>query len=269
MNANGTRRLEGKSAVIFGAGGDVGATVAKEFAAQGARCFLSGRSGAGVKDVAEEISTAGATATVAEVDALDEEAVTSYVDDLAATVRIDVVFNAMGPQPAEYRHGTPAIELSVGKFTVPLTTIVPSNFITARAVARHLIAAHSGVILFLSGTVALGRAPGTSAIGSAFGAVETLTRSLATELGPLGVRVACVRSAGMPDTRTIQQTFEMIGRARGVPKERLQETLTSQVPLGRWPSVVETAKLLSFLASDEASAMTGAIVNSSCGQVLD
>jgi 3-oxoacyl-[acyl-carrier protein] reductase len=269
MNTNGARRLDGKTAVIFGAGGDVGAEVAKEFAAQGARCFLSGRNGASAKDVAEQIANSGGDATAAEVDALDEDAVNSYVDEVAATAGIDVVFNASGPQPVEYRNGTPALELSVDKYMVPMATIVQSNFLTARSVARHLVAARSGVILFLSATPGLGHSPGTTAIGSAFGALESLTRCLATELGPLGVRVACVRSAGMPDTRTIQQTFEMIGQATGVPKETLVENLASQLPLGRWPRPAETAALLSFLASDEASALTGAIINSSCGQVLD
>jgi 3-oxoacyl-[acyl-carrier protein] reductase len=268
MTTNGERRLEGKSAVIFGAGGDVGAAVAREFAAHGARCFLSGRNGAGVKDVAEEIANSGGDATAAEIDALDEDAVNSYVDEVAAAAGIDIVFNATGPQPVEYRNGTPATELPVDQYMVPMTTIVRSNFLTARSVARHLIATRSGVILFLSASPSLGGSPGTTAVGSAFGAVESLTRCLATELGPFGVRVACVRSAGMPETRTIRQSFEMIGQATGVPPETLMENLTSQVPLGRWPSAAETAALLSFLASEEASALTGAIVNSSCGQTL-
>jgi 3-oxoacyl-[acyl-carrier protein] reductase len=269
MNTDGARRLEGKSAVIFGAGGDIGAAVAKEFAAQGARCFLSGRNVAGVKDVVEEIASSGETATVAEVDALDEGAVDSYVDELAAASGIDVVFNATGPQPVAYRNGTNALDLPVDAFMVPMARIVRSNFITARAVARHLIATRSGVILFLSATVSRGFIPGTSAVGSAFGAVEALTRCLATELGHLGVRVACVRTAGMPATRTIQQTYEMIAEATGMPKENLEEMIASRTQLRRAPTTVETATLLSFLASDEASALTGAVVNSSCGQVLD
>jgi 3-oxoacyl-[acyl-carrier protein] reductase len=269
MNTDGARRLEGKTAVIFGAGGDVGTAVAQEFARQGAQCFLSGRNGAAAKDVADFIATSGGTATAAEVDALDEDAVNNYLDDLAATVGIDVAFNAMGPQPVEYRNGSNVMALAVDDYMVPITTIVRSNFITARSAARHLIAARSGVLLFLSGTPSLGRSPGTSAIGSAFGAVESLTRSLATELGPLGVRVACARTAGMTDTRTIQQTFAMIEQATGVAQETLRESFTSQVALRRWPTTSETAALLSFLASDEASALTGTIVNTSCGQVLD
>jgi NAD(P)-dependent dehydrogenase (short-subunit alcohol dehydrogenase family) len=127
----------------------------------------------------------------------------------------------------------------------------------------------SGVIIILSGTPSRGVAPNTSAIGAAFGAVEALTRSLAVELGPAGVRVVCVRSMGMAETRTMQQTYEMAGKAMGVPKEKMAEIVTSRALLRRSPSLVDTAKLISFLASDEAPTITGAIVNCSSGQVLD
>lgn len=93
-------RLEGKIAVIFGAGGDVGAAVAKEFAAEGARLFLSGRTESRVQAVADAISADGRTAAAAELDALDEDAVNRHIDQAVATAgRVDIVFNAMGPQP--------------------------------------------------------------------------------------------------------------------------------------------------------------------------
>jgi 3-oxoacyl-[acyl-carrier protein] reductase len=265
-----TSRLDGKIAVIFGAGGDVGAAVAKEFAAQGARLFLSGRTQSRVQTVADAISTDGQTATAVELDALDEDAVNHHVDQVVDTAgRVDIVFNAMGPQPTEYGNATSTMDLPVEKFMLPVTRIVESAFITARSAARHMLRQGSGVLIFLSATVSRGVAPNTSAISTAYGAVESMTRSLALDLGPRGVRVVCVRSMGMPETRTMQQTYEMGGKAMGVPREKMAEIITSRALLGRSPSLVDTAKLISFLASDQARAMTGAIVNSSCGQVLD
>jgi 3-oxoacyl-[acyl-carrier protein] reductase len=262
-------RLEGKVAVIFGAGGEVGAAVASEFAAQGARLFLSGRTVSRVRAVADTISTDGQAAAV-ELDALDEEAVDSHVDEVVETAgRLDIVFNAVGPQPTEYGNGTSTMELPVERFMLPIDTIVPSLFITARSAARHMGREGSGVLIFLSGTPSRGVAPNTSAIGAAFGAVEAMARSLAVELGPHGVRVVCVRSMGMAETRTMQQTYETAGRAMGVPKEKMAEIVASRALLRRPPSLVDTAKLISFLASDEARSITGAIVNSSAGQVLD
>ncbi|MGH7483465.1 MAG: SDR family NAD(P)-dependent oxidoreductase [Longimicrobiales bacterium] len=262
-------RLEGKVAVIFGAGGEVGAAVAQEFAAQGARLFLSGRTGSRVRAVADAISTDGRIAAV-ELDALDQEAVDRHVDEVVDTAgRLDIVFNAMGPQPTEYGNGTSTMDLTVERFMVPIDTIVPSLFITARSAARHMGRERSGVLIFLSGTPSRGVAPNTSAIGATFGAVEAMTRSLAVELGPQGVRVVCVRSMGMPETRTMQQTYDTAGRALGVPKEKMAEVIASRALLRRAPSLVDTAKLMSFLASDEARSITGAIINASSGQVLD
>jgi NAD(P)-dependent dehydrogenase (short-subunit alcohol dehydrogenase family) len=262
--------LKDKVAVVFGAGGAVGSALASEFAARGAEVFLSGRAKARVQDVADLISGRGGTAHVVEVDALHEAEVNDYIDQVAgAAGRIHVVFNAMGPQPLEYGNATSTIQLPVERFMLPFDTIVRSQFITARSAARHLLRQRSGVLLFLSATPSRGISPNTTAIASAYGALESLTRCLATELGPAGVRVVCVRSMGMADTRTMQQTYELGGQAMGVPAEKMQAIIASRALLGRSPSVAETAALLAFLASDEAAAITGAIVNSSCGQVLD
>ena len=262
-------RLQDKIAVIFGAGGEVGGQVAEEFANQGARLYLSGRTSQHVQSVADAMSDDGRVAGAAELDALDEEAVDDYLDKIVAEKgRIDLVFNAMGPQPAEYGNATSVMSLPVDKFMLPTSTIVKSQFITARSTARHFLRQGTGVVVFLSATVSQGAA-NTSAIGAAYGALESLTRSLAVELSPHGVRVVCVRSMGMTETRTMQQTFELGAKAAGVPKEKVAEAVTSRALLGRSPSLVDTARLISFLASDEARTITGAIVNSSSGQVLD
>jgi NAD(P)-dependent dehydrogenase (short-subunit alcohol dehydrogenase family) len=264
------RRLEDKTALVFGAGGAVGSAVAGEFAMQGARVFLSGLTRSRVQDTADAIWSMGGRATVAEVDALDEGAVNGYIDQVVgAAGRIDILFNAIGPQPNEYGNALSTMELPVDRFMLPIVSIVRSQFIAARSAARHMVSEGSGVVVFLSGTPSRGVSPNTSAIGATFGAVESLTRCLATELGPSGVRVVCVRSMGMAETRTMQQTYEMGGDALGMPKEKLQEIVASRALLRRSPSLAETARLVAFLASDEASAMTGAIVNSSCGQVFD
>ena len=268
-DTHSTRRLEDKTAVIFGAGGEVGGAVAKELAAHGARLLLSGRTKTPVQELAQAITSRGQTAAAAQVDALDEDAVNSYLDDMvAATGHIDIVFNAMGPQAVEYRNATSTLELPVEAFMLPMTTILRSQFITARAAARHFVKAGSGVIVFLTATPSQGLA-NTAAIGAAYGAIESLMRSLAIDLSPLGVRVVCVRPALMTETRVGQQTIELGAAAMGVPKEKMAELITSRTLLRRSPTLAETAKLVAFVASEEANTLTGAIVNSSCGLVLD
>src|SRR5262249_28038752 len=97
---NSSPFLQGKRAIVFGAGGSIGGAVAKEFASEGAEVFLSGRNKSNVDAVAAQVTLAGGRAHAAVIDALDDAAVNAYVDDIAKqSGRIDVVFNAVGPQP--------------------------------------------------------------------------------------------------------------------------------------------------------------------------
>src|SRR5437870_5132950 len=147
---NEAQRLPGKHAVIFGAGGSFGSVVAREFAAEGAEVFLSGRSTSSVDDVARQITDDGGVAHVAVIDAEDAAAVDDYIDSIAMDAgSIDVVFNLIGPRLVEYGGGKPATQLSVDEFMAPLVRLVRSRFITSRAAARHMVEQRSGVILFV------------------------------------------------------------------------------------------------------------------------
>ncbi len=264
-----TPLLTHKHAVIFGAGGAVGTAVAKEFAAQGATVFLSGRTLNAVEQVAADIHQDGGVAYAAQVDALDEQAVQAYLDRVAQEGgSIDILLNITGPQPKDYGNSTDTMELPLEQFLLPLTTLVPSQFITARAAARHMVQQHGGVILFITAIPSQGFAT-AAAIGSAFGAMESLLRCLAVDLGPAGVRVVGIRSGAMVETRTIQQSLENAVRRLSMPKEQIVSMFEQRSLLKRLPTVADTARLAAFLASDGARALTGAIVNASSGTVID
>jgi 3-oxoacyl-[acyl-carrier protein] reductase len=219
--------------------------------------------------VALEIHQEGGVAYAAEVDALDEQAVNAYLDRVAQEGgSIDILLNVIGPQPKDYGNGTSTLELPLEQYLLPLTTLVPSQFITARAAARHMVRQHSGVILFVTAPPALGT-PNVSAIGTAFGAMESLFRCLATDLGPAGVRVVGIRAFGMVETRTIQQSIENVVNTLGVSKAQVVSTLEQATLLKRLSTVADTARVAAFLASDGARTLTGAIVNASSGRVID
>src|SRR5262249_50841734 len=117
--------LQNTNAVVFGAGGSIGAAVAKEFAAEGAEVFLAGRTKSNIEDVAKQIATTGGRARTAVIDALDDAAVNDYIDGIVKqTGRIDVVFNATGPLVKEYGAGKHVADLTIEEFMVPLMTIV-------------------------------------------------------------------------------------------------------------------------------------------------
>src|SRR5438552_1324788 len=89
--------LEYKVAVIYGAGGAIGGAVVRAFAREGAQVFLAGRTFSSLETVAQDISNAGGVAQTAQVDALDEQAIESYLGEVVRTAgRIDISFNAIG-----------------------------------------------------------------------------------------------------------------------------------------------------------------------------
>ena len=262
--------LEGKHAVVFGAGGSIGSAVAREFASQGAEVFLAGRTEHTVETVANEIAAARGHAHVAVIDALDGPAVEEYVASVVKQAgSLDVEFNATGPRISEYGNGKPAVALSTSEFMTPVETVLRSQFLTAQAAARHMLDHGSGVIIFLTGSPAKPHTPGTSGIGAAFGAVENFTRTLAIELGPGGVRVVCLRTAANPDSRTIQDTTNVLAKMTGVTADQAEATLADATMLKVSPRTADTARAAVLLASDQAAMITGAVLNASAGAVPD
>jgi NAD(P)-dependent dehydrogenase (short-subunit alcohol dehydrogenase family) len=261
--------LREKRAIVFGGGGSIGSAVAKEFAAEGAEVFVAGRNRANVEDVAKQIKAAGGRAHAGVVDATEARAVDRYLDEVAGGGAIDVVFNAIGPRIQEYGNTKGAVELTPDQFMVPLETVVKAAFVGARAAARHMIKQRSGVILFVTGSPAKPHGPGTTAIGAAFGAVENLTKSLAHELSPAGVRVVCVRGAAMSDSRTILETADAIARGMNSTRDQALAMLANSTLLKTSPQVADTARVAAFAASERARMMTASIINSSAGAVID
>jgi 3-oxoacyl-[acyl-carrier protein] reductase len=264
------RMLEGKTAVVFGASGSIGAAVAKEFAAEGARVFLAGRTKARLEAVANHIIAAGGEAQTTVVDALDDSDMNRYLDGVARQAgKIDIVIDLTGPLASEYGNGKVAVELSIDEFMAALTTIVRSHFITSRAAARHMIDQKSGVIIFVTGSPARPHVPGATAIGAAFGAIENLTGNLAFEVSPFGVRVVCLRTLANVDSRPIQDTMEFVAGRMNITKEQA----IGQVALSNFLKVPattqDTANAAVLIASDRARMMTATVVNATAGAALD
>lgn len=266
----GARLLENKCAVVFGAGGSIGAAVAKEFAAEGARVFLAGRAKASLEAVASQITAAGREAQTAVVDALDDAGVNRYLDGVAKQAgKIDIVVDLTGPLANEYGNGKVAVELTIDEFMAPLTTIVRSHFITARAAARQMIKQKSGVIIFVTGSPARPHVPGATAIGAAFSAIENLTGNLAFEVSPLGVRVVCLRTVANIDSRPIQDTMDFVAGRMNISKEQAIGQIALSNFLKVPATVKDTANAAALIASDRARMMTGTVVNASAGAALD
>jgi 3-oxoacyl-[acyl-carrier protein] reductase len=186
--------LDGKNAVIYGGAGTIGSAVATIFAREGATVHLTGRTKATLEDVVSRIHADGGRAEAAVVDAFDEVEVDEHVDIVAAcSGSVDISFNLVAIDEAL---NLPLADMQVADFERPIVDALRTQFITARAAARHMICQESGVILTLGN---LGGGDPVHGFRVASGAIDVLRLRLAEELRPKGIRVLTIESAGDAD----------------------------------------------------------------------
>ncbi|MGH8608244.1 MAG: SDR family oxidoreductase, partial [Gammaproteobacteria bacterium] len=125
----------------------------------------------------------------------------------------------------------------------------------------------SGVILMITATPARLAIPQCGGFGVACAALEGLCRQLAAEVGPQGVRVVCLRSAGTPEV--IDDTMERHAKSRATTRESFQAELEQGMLLRRFPSLAEVGNIAAMMASDLASPMTGTVANMTCDAIVD
>jgi NAD(P)-dependent dehydrogenase (short-subunit alcohol dehydrogenase family) len=261
--------LENKVAVIYGAGGAIGSTVARAFAREGAKLFLTGRHRAPVDAVVKDVNSNGRPAETAEVDALDEQAVDRHLQSVIDKAgRVDISFNAIGI-PNTRIQGVPLVDLDVEQFSLPIATYARSYFLTARLAARRMLANRSGVIMTVTSVPSRTGIPLMGGLGPAMSAVEQITRNLSAELAPQGIRVVGLRPQGMPDSATIKEVFALHAKAWGITWEQFHDLIASRTHTRRLTTLAEMANLAVFMASDQASSMTGTVLNLSMGSLDD
>ncbi len=194
--------------------------------------------------VAYDIATNGGIVEVAEVDALDERPVEAHAEAVAAKAGgIDIALNAVG---IFHVQGTPLAELSLEDFVHPIASYTRTNFI--------------------AGTGYIG-------YGAACGAVESMSRLLAAELGPSGIRVICLLPHAIPEATAMgshsRDVFRPFAERAGITVEQMLARHADTTLLKRLPTLAQVANVAAFVASDQAGAMTGTVVNLTCGTLVD
>lgn len=262
-------QLKNKTAVIYGAGGAIGEVIARAFAREGAKVFLTAKTKETIEALAKEIVSKGGVAETHIIDALDEEAVNKHLDlVIKMEGKLDISFNATGI-PQTGKQGIPLTVLKADAFTTPILNYSKSHFITATAAARKMAANKSGVILTLTAVPSVLAAPLVGGMAPAWASIEALTRTLAAETGSQGIRVVCLRADGMPETHTITEVFGLHAKGAGMHSHKdFQALMESFTILKRLPKLSEVANTAVFIASDNASAITGTIINVTCGSVI-
>jgi 3-oxoacyl-[acyl-carrier protein] reductase len=251
--------LTNKNAVIYAAGGSVAGAVAKAFAAAGATVFLTGRNPGPIQKLADEIVAKGGKARVAQVDAMDEKAVSEHLKTVVEQAgTVDISFNLIDMQVVQ---GMPLVDVSLADFVRPVTIAMQSHFITATAAARVMMKQKSGVILTLTATPGGIGYPCNAGFAPACCAIECLSRNLATELGVYGVRAVNIRSGGSPDSRVFAEALA----ANPDSMRPFLETIANDTMLKRLPLMADIANTAVFLASGMAAGITGVTVDVTCG----
>jgi NAD(P)-dependent dehydrogenase (short-subunit alcohol dehydrogenase family) len=244
VSVSETLRLDGRTALVTGASRGIGRQAALTLAAAGATVVLASRSAEDLAEVAAAARQAGAPdALVAVTDVLDEAAVEAAVGAaVEGTGRLDVVVNVAGGQSFTAYVADTRVE----GWDKVLGLNLRSVFLGSKAALAHL--APGGSIVNVASIAGFTASPGLAAYGAAKAGVIALTRTLAVEAAPLGVRVNCLAPGWV---RT-----ELTRRMWSDPET--SRALVAQIPLGRWADVEELAGPLLLLASDAGSYITGA-----------
>jgi 3-oxoacyl-[acyl-carrier protein] reductase len=245
-------RLNGKVAIITGAGQGIGAATALKFAREGAIVAVCDLNHNSVSDVVGACREAGAQALGFTIDVADREAIDGMVADVRERYRkIDVLVNNAGiTRDARLQ------KMTLKQFDDVIDVNLRGVFHASQAVVDTMIGQGAGVILNASSVVGIyGNFGQTNYAAAKFGVIG-FTKTWSRELGPKGIRVNAV-APGFIDTPILST----------IPDDVLAK-MREQVPLGRLGKPEEVANLYAFLASDEASYINGAVIEVSGGMTL-
>ena len=238
-------RFVGRTVIVTGGGRGIGQATARAFAAEGADVLVLGRTVADLEDTVAQITADGGQAWLLPCDVTDE----AQVDGAAARAaarwgRIDVLVNNAGIDD-----DTPFLEIDRSRWRDVIDTNLTGVFLMSQAVAREMAKAGRGVILHTASIDASGGDGPYAAYNASKAGLLGLNRTLALELAAHGIRSNCV-SPGF--THTV-----MTERAVGPKLLEYLNGSFARVPMKRLVKPDEIAQAFLFLASDQASAITG------------
>lgn len=249
----GMARLAGRVAVVTGAAGGIGAATAMAMAAEGAQVVVADlQDGRGT---VAAIQGVGGDAAYLPCDVADADQVAALV---VATVErfgaIDVLVNDAGISGGS----SLAHELEVEVWTRVLAVNLTGTFLCVRAALPHLLASARGCIVNIASTYGLVGAPLAPAYCASKGGVVNLTRQLAVDYSPQGIRVNAI-CPGYIDT-DMGGYRASLGAAEAAAANARREAAAARQPIGRQAQADEVARVAVFLACDDSSFMTGSIV---------
>jgi NAD(P)-dependent dehydrogenase (short-subunit alcohol dehydrogenase family) len=252
----GMRRLEGRVAVVVGAGQTVGATIgngratAVTFAREGARLVLVDRDGASLEETAELVRAEGAEVRTSVVDIASDDAPSTLVQAAVdAFGGIDVLHNNVGIGAGD----GPPHHLTDEAYDRIMDVNLRAMWRVCRAAVHVLRASEHGAIVNISSLASIAAAGNLTAYKLSKAGVNALTQSLAVTNAKYGLRANAI----LPGFIDTPMANDAVARARGVERSVVAEARAAAVPLGRQGTAWDVANAALFLACDESAFITG------------
>jgi NAD(P)-dependent dehydrogenase (short-subunit alcohol dehydrogenase family) len=239
-------RLDGKVAAVTGGGRGIGRGIAERLARAGADLVIAGRGAEALDAAHAAIERLGRRCVTVAADVRDAAAGARIADRaVSAYGRLDILVNNAG-----INHRTPALDITESEWDAVLDTNLKGVFFCAQAAARVMLAAAGGAIVNLASTMSFVALPNRATYCASKGGVATLTKQLAVEWAPRGIRVNAVAPTFVETDMTAEVLQNPAARAQVV----------GRIPLGRVLAIDEVAQTVVFLASPAASGITGVVL---------
>ncbi len=259
-------RLKGKTAIVTGGGQGLGEAISLRLALDGAQVVVADINLENSQATAKKIAEAAKVKTLGvKVDVTDEKSVQAMVQVCMANFKsLDVLVSNAGILVAE-----DITDFPVDKWRKVIDVNLVGYFITAKEAAKIMKTQNSGAIIQInSKSGKKGSFKSSAYAASKFGGIG-LTQSIALDLAPFNVRVNSICPGNLLDSPLwVNSLYEQYAKKWGITKEEVRKKYIDQVPLKRGCTYEDVCNVVSFLASSEASYMTGQAINVTGGQEM-